>query len=207
MLFLTALTASAQNTIEHIRKVYREVHETIARMMPDEDGIAAMPPEYFDLKVVQNLPGTGPHEENIRMFYGEEEIDYEESSNPYPPHFLRFVTASYNFAARRFYEEYLYDEKGQVMFIYAITPDVADDMVPCELRMWFDGQRLLRFTAKKADVQGHDFGYENLGQFTYREVYSGTAIPELYKLESDRCKQRAQRFQNMFKGIDDNTYL
>ena len=33
------------------------------------------------------------------------------------------LTAKYNFAAREYYEEYLYDDKGQVMFIYAYTPN------------------------------------------------------------------------------------
>jgi hypothetical protein len=188
------LTAEAQNSMESIRKTYQEVHQWIAQMTPNKDGESEMPPEYYDLHVEQNLPGTGPHHEKIRMFYGEVESESgEDDFNPYPPHYLRFVTAKYNFAAREFYEEYLYDDKGQVMFIYAITPDVVNDgeMVPYELRMWFDGKRLLRFMAKK---------YE-------REDYSGTSIPELYRQEAERCQLRAQRFLTMFKGIDDNTYL
>jgi hypothetical protein len=188
------LTTEAQNSVESIRKTYQEVHQWIAQMTPNKDGESEMPPEYYDLHVEQNLPGTGPHHEKIRMFYGEVESESEEEDyNPYPPHYLRFVTAKYNFAAREFYEEYLYDDKGQVMFIYAITPDVVNDgeMVPYELRMWFDGKRLLRFMAKKNE----------------REEYSGTSIPELYRQEAERCQLRAQRFLTMFKGIDDNTYL
>jgi hypothetical protein len=111
-------------------------------MMPDEDGNFAWSPEYYDLHVIQNLPATGPHHENIRMFYGKEEQEDEENYNPYPPHYLRFTTAKYNFAARQFYEEYLYDNKGQVIFIYAITPDVDENMTLYELRMWFNGKHL-----------------------------------------------------------------
>ena len=85
------LKANAQNSVESIRKEYQNVHEWIAQMMPDEDGMSAWPPEYFDLHVVQNLPATGPHHENIRMFYGE--LEPEEEGDPYPPHYLRFVTA------------------------------------------------------------------------------------------------------------------
>ena len=185
------LTISAQNSIESIRKTYQGVHEWIAQMGNNfpSDGI---PPEYYDLHVVQNLPATGPHHENIRMFYGEEESGDEEEFNPYPPHYLRFVTAKYNFAAREFYEEYLYDDRGNVMFIYVLTPDVEfGETAPYELRMWLNGNRLLRFVAKKEG----------------KELYSGATIPELYQSETDRCKQRAQRFLTMFKGIDDNTYL
>ena len=112
-----ALAASAQNTIQSIRKAYQDVHEMIDHMTAKGDDIPAMPPEYFDLQVVQNLPATGPHNETIRMYYGEEESEDEEEYNPYPPHYLRFATAKYNFAAREFCEEYLYDDKGNVMYV------------------------------------------------------------------------------------------
>ena len=184
------MTAGAQNSVESIRKAYQDVHKMIDQMTPDAEGMWEMPPEYFDLKVVQNLPGTGPHEEKIRMYYGE--LESEEEGDPYPPHYLRFTTVKYNFAAREFYEEYLYDDKGQVMFIYALTPDVGDELIPYELRMWFDGKRLLRFTAKKS---------------TLKDVYSGATIPELYLSEAERCQQRAKRYLLMFKGLDENTNL
>ena len=183
---LLPLAGMAQNTVESIRKEYQSVHEMMS-MMSDDFPAEGMPPEYYDLHVVQNLPGTGPHHEKIRMYYGEvESTSEEEDYNPYPPHFLRFVTAKYNFAAREFYEEYLYDAKGRVMFIYCKTPEVNDDMSPCELRMWFDGKRLLRFKGDNT---------------------TSNTIPEKYRGEADRCKQRAGRFLEMFKGIDDNTYL
>lgn len=201
-----ALTASAQNTIQSIRKAYQDVHEMIDYMTPKGDDIPAMPPEYFDLQVVQNLPATGGHKENIRMYYGE--LEPEEEGDPYPPHYLRFVTAKYNFAAREFYEEYLYDDKGQVMFIYAITPDVTIGEIKFyELRMWFDGERLLRFTAKKVEEPFVYDDFSSLRKATFKEEYSGTTIPELYQNETRRCQQRARRFLTMFKGIDDNTYL
>ena len=202
----SVLTIDAQNTIESIRKEYQAVHEMIELMKPVEDGISPMPPEYFDLDVVQNLPATGGHHEKIRMYYGY--LPAKEEGDPYPPHYLQFTTAKYNFAAREFYEEYLYDNKGQVMFIYAITPDVVHDgkMVPYELRMWFDGKRLLRLTVKKAEgVINPDIA--TLKKTPFIEEYSGKTIPEKYKNEADRCKERANRFLVMFKGIDDNTYL
>ena len=202
------LNVSAQNTVEGIRKVYQGVHEWIAQMDKGfpSDGI---PSEYYDLRVEQNLPATGPHHENIRMFYGEEEPeDEEEDYNPYPPHYLCFVTAKDNSAAREFYEEYLYDNKGNVIFIYALTPDVEyGEPVPYELRMWFDGKRLLRFTAKKVEGPLDVLDIASLRKATWKEEYSGTVIPEKYSGETDRCQQRAQRFLTMFKGIDDNTYL
>ena len=196
--------AFAQNTIESIRKEYQNVHEWIAQM-DDRFPSEGIPPEYFDLNVVQNLPATGPHHEHIRMYYGE--LESEEESDPYPPHYLCFATAKYNFAAREFYEEYLYDDKGQVMFIYALTPDVGDEMVPYELRMWFDGEQLLHFTAKKMEGELNSVDIASLRKATFQEEYSGKTIAEKYQQEAYRCWDRAYRFLTMFKGIDENTYL
>ena len=191
------LTASAQNTVESIRKEYQDVQKWITEMLDEE---SETNPEYYDLHVMQYLPATGRHEENIRMYYTEEEPDYEAEEFTLPPHHLRFTTAKYNFAAREFYEEYLYDEKGQVMFILAITVDV--DEHPYQLRMWFDGKRLLQFSAK----QIIDERVEDLLKADAKMVYSGTIIPEKYQMETDRYQQQADKHLKMFKSIDDNTY-
>ena len=202
------ISAHAQQTIESIRKAYQDVHETIAKMTMNEEGMYEIPPQYFDLHVEQNLPATGPHHEYIRMFFGEEEQDEEsEDYSPYPPHFLRFATAKYNFAVREFYEEYLYDEKGNIMFIYIITPDVEDDMMPYELRMWFDGERLLRFTAKRKEEPLDYIDIATLSKATFKEVFSGKTIPEKYERETGRCQLRAKRFLELFESIDNRTYL
>jgi hypothetical protein len=195
------LTASAQHTVESIRKEYQSVHEWIT-LMSDNFPSDGIPPEYFDLRVVQNLPATGPHHENIRMYYGE--LEPEEEGDPYPPHYLRFTTIKYNYAAREFYEEYLYDDKGQVMFIYALTPDVegGGDIWPYELRMWFDGQRLLRFNAKKFEGPLDYLDIATLKKGTFKDEYTGKTIPEKFVSEADRCKQRAQRYLSLFKSID-----
>lgn len=196
------MSALAQNSIETIRQEYKGVKEWIAMMSEDfpADGI---PPEYYELRVLQNLAGSGPHRENIRMYYGE--LESEEEGDPYPPHFLRFATAEYNFAAREYREEYLFDNKGRLMFIYVLTPDVTMETVR-ELRMWFDGDRLLHFTAKKAD--GLDYiDLETLRKTTFQEEYSGTTIPDLYLNETNRCQHRALRLLGMFENIDGNTYL
>ena len=106
----------------------------------------------------------------------------------YPPRYLRFATSKYNYAAREFYEEYLYDEKGNLLFVYAKTPDVEhSDMYPFELRLWFDGKQLLRFNAKNHEG---------------KEVYTGTEIPERFKSEVNRVKDRGVQLLEMFKGLD-----
>jgi hypothetical protein len=191
------LAASAQNTVESIRKEYQDVQKWIAEMRAE--GLETNP-EYYDLHVMQYLPATGRHEENICMYYTEKEPDSEDEEFTLPPRLLRFATAKYNFAARKFYEEYLYDDKGQVMFIFAITVDV--DEHPYQLRMWFDGNRLLQFTAK----QIVDEQIDDLLKANAKMVYSGTTIPEKYQMETDRYQQQAEKHSKMFKSIDENTY-
>ena len=197
------LTASAQNTVESIRKEYQDVQKWMAEM---ENFDSETYPAYYDLHVKQNLPGTGLHEENIRLYFTEEEPDYEnEEVFTMPTNHLRFVKAKYNFAASEFYEEYLYDDKGQVMFIFAITSNVDFSEPPYALRMWFDGKRLLQFTAKL--LEGYpDEEIDNLLKAKSKMVYSGSTIPEKYQGETDRCMQQAAQHLELFKGIDDNKY-
>lgn len=204
------LTAGAQTTVQTIRQAYQDVHEMIDQMTPNADREWATPPEYFDLEVVQNLPATGPHKEHVRMYYGDLPNKDENGDvyNPYPPHYLRFLTSKFNFAAREFYEEYLYDSRGNVMFIYAITPDVTlGEFCPYELRLYFDGEHLLRFTAKRYDGERGYLDIATLMKATFKEEYAGEAIPEKFSSEADRLRERAQRYLSMFMGIDDNTNL
>ena len=175
----------AQNTIESIRKVYQAQKTVIAEMAEDYpyDGY---PPAYYNLSVVMNLPATGLHHENIRMYFGEVEQD-EEEYDPYPKHFLSFLTTKYNFAAREFYEEYLYDLNGKVMFIYAQTPDIEmGSMKECKDLTSFDDTAV-----KKAG---------------FKDVYTGTAIPEAYQEPCRMYRQKAKQYLGMFKSIDNTVY-
>ena len=193
-------TVHAQNTIESIRKEYQSVKGWI-EMMSDSFPQDGIPPEYYELTVKQNLPATGGHEEKIRMYYGE--LEPEEEGDPYPPHFLRFASAKYNYAARVFYEEYLYDDKGQVMFIYALTPDVnLSELWPYELRMWFDGKRLLRFNAKKYEEPLTYLDITTLRKGTFKDEVTSQVIPEKFREETDRVRQTAQRYLKLFEGIE-----
>jgi len=195
--------AVAQNTIASIRKAYQEQKNVIAEMAEDfpYDGY---PPCYYHLSVVMNLPATGLHRENIRMYFGEKEQDEEEDHNPYPPHYLSFLTTKYNYAAREFYEEYLYDNQGQLMFIYAQTPDI-DMSKMHELRLYFDGQKLLRLNVK-ASEELESYDDTAVKKAGFKDVYTGTTIPEAYKEFCDMYKSKAEQFLGMFKSIDNVVY-
>jgi len=184
--------AEAQHTIALIRKAYQEQKEQIA-LMSDNFPAEGCPPEYYHLHTAQNLPGTGPHHENIRMYY--DDVETEEDVI-IPPHRLTFVSSKYNFAAREFYEEYLFDKQGQVMFIYARTPDVEFPKVH-ELRLYFDGQRLLRLNVKEAEGQDH---------LLFKDIFTGETIPEAYKEFCLKYQDQARKFLTLFKSVDESTY-
>jgi len=190
----------AQNTIESIRKAYQAQKEVIAKMS-DNFPSEGIPPEYYHLHVAQNLPGTGPHHENIRMYY--DEIKTAED-DIYPPHYLTFTSSRYNFAAREFYEEYLYDQNGQVMFIYARTPDVEFSKIH-EFRLYFDGKQLLRLNVREIEDSASTGGTA-ITPPQHKDIYTGTTIPEPYQDFCSQYKKRAQQFLNLFKTVDENTY-
>lgn len=194
-------TALAQNTIASIRKVYQEQKEEIARMSENFPGDGT-PPVYYHLHVSQNLPGTGMHHENVRMYYGE--LPSEEEGDPFPPHYLSFVSAKYNFAAREYYEEYLYDDKGQLMFIYAYTPNEELTRM-LEFRLYFDGQRLLRLNVK---ASGDSVSFSDpLLASSFKDVYTGTTIPEEYSEYCSIYTSWASNYLKMFEAIDNRTHL
>ena len=194
--------ALAQNSIERIRKDYQETKQVIAEMC-ETYPYEGMPPAFYHLRVLMNLPATGLHEENIRMYFGEMEQDEdEEDYNPYPPHYLKFLTTKYNYAARQFYEEYLYDKDGQLMFIYARTPDIDMSRLH-ELRLYFDGQKLLRLNVK-ATPEGMDA--EKVKAADFKDIYTGATIPEAYQQSCEQYQAKAKQFLSMFKSIDNTVY-
>lgn len=206
LLVLSAQGAVAQQTIEDIRKAYAGVVEYIG-MMSDDFPSEGIPPEYYHLHASQMLPATGMHKEDIRLYYYDVEEENEDEPRIYPLHYLRFATTKYNYAAREFYEEYLYDEKGQLMFVYAINPDVGENMLPYELRLWYDGKRLLRFQAKKFVGKLEYLDIASLRKGTFAEEYSGTTVPEQYRSVVEFLPERAKGFLAMFKSIENCAYV
>ena len=181
--------AQAQYTIEDIRKSYANVKEHIARMSGEFPG-EGIPHEYYHLNVEQNLPGTGPHHEHLWMYY-----DELESDAIYPPHYLWFATKKYNYAAREYYEEYLYDNKGQLMFIYATNPDVVFGDI-FEFRLYYDGQHLLKCIVKQ----------RKWDEKSYREVYNGPEAPGTYIETIKMLRGSADINLRLFRQIEDVSY-
>ncbi len=199
LLLLCCLTSAwAQRSIADIRKAYKQQKELMAQMS-DDFPAEGIPPQYYQLRVAQNLPGTGVHQEDVRFYYsGHPSADEDD---PYPTHALTYASASYNFAARQFWEEYLYDDDGRVCFIYARTPDVDFPKIH-ELRIYLEGNRLLRFSAKEAPDASALEGDAD----AFKQVYEGKEIPENFADCCERLANRADANKQLFQSIDSHTY-
>lgn len=206
MIVLTAFAQKPdtreQKVIDNIRQRYSEMKDYIYSMGeganwgedaegPDSPG--AWPPAYFHVKIAQNLPATGYHEENVRMYYEEVRTSEEEI---YPPLRLAFASSKYNFAAREFYEEYLYDKQGKLIFIYAMSPDIIDDKM-CELRFYLKGKLVIKTIVK---TRRH-------GEEQFQEEYSGEMVPDEYTEWLDQYIISSQNIQKMFDAVNAGKHL
>ncbi len=151
------LSVNAQTTVESIRERYNGIKSTLADMM-QEDGI---PAEYCQLRLKQNLPATGPHFEDVLLYWGDDEDD---EYAIYPNHHICYAQTKYNFAAREFYEEYLYDDKGNLIFIYAHNPDIGfDDGLIYDFRFYLNKGKVMNVIVK----------WSTDGGKTFKDVYTG----------------------------------
>ncbi len=179
-------TAQAQEALKKIREHYSSAKTYIENVKKlEEEGEIYPVPEYFLAKMKQNLPGTGYHEEDVYMYYREEEVD-----EIYPPLYLDFATMKYNFAAREFYEEYLYDEQGHIQFIYSSYPDMDEGKLR-EFRFYFDKGRLFNVIVKNCKFDQDEFVNE----------YSGKTVPTKYNGEYQSKVETSTRIMKLFTAF------
>lgn len=92
-----------------------------------------------DMEVVSHyiIPGCGPTEEVIRYYFMLDE-DPETGECFYTPY---FITRSYNIAARKFYQEFLFDEYNlQLLFFYQHNDGIGSG--PDEMRYYYVENRI-----------------------------------------------------------------
>ena len=183
---------SAQDLKEAIREHYTAVKQMIANYAQLEaDGEKYPVNECYKVKVKQNLPGTGLHEEDVLMYYSE----VEGSDMVYPAHRLEYVSVCYNFAAAKYYQEYLFDKNGHITFIYALNPNVEDGMEH-EFRFYFDKGKLFDALVKSRKVGKKDFSQD----------YSGKTLPLRYHTIYQKYADEIAKYGRLFEAIDGATH-
>ena len=187
-------TAQAQDVKKAIRAHYAEAKAYVEQVKKMErEGFPYPVPQYFSALVRQNLPATGFHQEELLMYY-QERRDSDEQI--YPSLYLDFAVKKYNFAAREYYEEYLYDAQGRIQFIYATSP-ILDFENDYEFRLYFSDGQLVELLVKRRPQ----------GKGEYTTVYTGKAIPEEYQSSYSGYYSMSQSVMRIFNAINEGRQL
>lgn len=191
LLATVSLMTFAQDVKKGIRDDYAAMKERMANIEELEaSGFEYPVPIYYKVNMKDNLPGTGAHYEEICLYFDELEVD-----EIFPPHYLTFGTVKYNFAARKFYEEYLYDKKGNIRFIFAQIPDL--DGKDIEMRLYYNQGKLFDVLVKK----------RSSGEKEFTNDYSGKTVPAKYAEEYKRLSSYITKLSRLFKSVDDARHL
>ncbi len=192
-LLLTMCFAAHAIQAQDAKKAIREHYAAVKEQLKMYDELKATGdlypvPQIYSVVVKQNLPATGYHEENIQMIY-REETDSDEQI--YPNLYLDFATKKYNYAAREFYEEYLYDKQGRVQFIYALESDF-NEVFQREYRFYFSQGKLIDVNVKSRAKDGEPF----------TNAYTGKTVPQQYRSYYQDRLSTAKSIQTVFDAID-----
>jgi hypothetical protein len=187
----------AQNTVESIRQRYTEMKEYVDSHTGTDTYDGADFGEYYHLQARQWLPGTGGHIEDTYLYWEEVESDDDVI---YKPHRVKFVTKKFNFAARNYYQEFLYDPDGSVAFIYAYDPMTqfegdTEDM-QYEFRFYLDKGHLIKAVVKR----------KRWDDAEYQQVWSGSTLKSPYQSSFDEYMNAARTMQALFINIEKEAY-
>ena len=195
-LLMTTFTWS-QNTVESIRQRYAAAKEYARTHTGDNLSDGADFGLYYHLEVRQWLPATGGHIEHVYLYYGEQETD---DGVIYKPHYLNFATKRFNYAAREYYQEFLYDADGKVAFIYAYDPMIQlegdENDMQYEFRFYFSKGRLIKAVIKR----------KNWDEREFKQVYGGTTLKPAYKSNYDELLSASRAVRQLFADIEKEAY-
>ena len=138
-----AQTGAAKKTVDEIRDQY-----TSAKQRIEYNNQAEETRNQMTVNLSHMVPGTG-HQEKVVTFYFTTYFDEgvgEYISKPY------FITATYNVAARKHYDEYLIDDKGHVVFAYLSGDSFDTSIGRDESRFYWKNDRLVHKQEKCFDA-------------------------------------------------------
>ncbi|QQS40655.1 MAG: hypothetical protein IPM63_14985 [Acidobacteriota bacterium] len=142
VLMTSVFAAHAQETndrkVERIRKIYSETNAKIEKVEKggEEDRLAGIAVnELVVNKTGKSWPAVGNFREVYRFYYD------SDGESPYPSKLLKISKATES-AARKYFEEYVFDRSGNLIFYFEKT---EDGEVPLERRVYFDSGKAFRF--------------------------------------------------------------
>lgn len=187
----------AQNTVESIRQRYAYAKEYARTFTGGNIDDGADFGEYYHLEARQWLPGTGGHIEHTYLYYAEKESDDEVI---YKPHYLTFATKRFNYAAREYYQEFLYDADGKVAFIYAYDPmtqfEGDENDKQYEFRFYFSKGKLIKALVKRW----------NDSEKEYQQVYDGATLKGEYRSSFEELLSASRAVHQLFIDVEKEAY-
>jgi hypothetical protein len=136
LIFTFSISAqkSVEKQIESIRKIYTEISNKIATTEKDEESGHTSDLAVNEL-VVNKLNKSWAAVGNYRVVY---RFYYQNrDEEPYPTQLVK-ATKTTESAARRYYEEFVYDKTDNLIFYFEKS---EDDEKPLERRIYFDKKR------------------------------------------------------------------
>ena len=131
------------NDIKHIREKYSAIQKQIVAQKNND-----IPENNTHIIIKQNMPAIGEQQIDYNFYFELE--DYNGSDDKIPEHHnLLFATRKYNVAASsETYEEFLYDESGNLIFYFQ---KVREEKCS-QLRCYFKDNKLIKVIYKEAAV-------------------------------------------------------
>gem|GEM_PF-1796566 len=168
-----SLPIQGQNSKDKVKAIRQAYAEAVEMTKYDEP----LARTEMSIAVNRNVPGIGLQNKKIE-FFGSTHDDEE--------HFIvydvRLVRVSYNVAARKFYEEFLFDENGEPLFYFCQYEGYfAETSTKEEKRYYFDNRKLCSYSYKAKDAETG-------------EALSAKNIPDLFEINNG--EDYADHFQD-----------
>lgn len=125
--------SQTEKRIEEIRKIYQEVNKKAAECEENGDTSTTFLTEMIVNKNSGPYPAVGIYKTTVKFYYtfGDRE------KNPYPDRLLK-ITVTTNRSNRTESSEFLFDEKGRLIFYFEKKDDV-------ERRVYFEVEKPIKF--------------------------------------------------------------
>ena len=176
LLFITFTNVNAQeSTIKKIKELYYQVNE---------DNYQTHTAEMNTMRAAIGLQTT-----KIKFYYYSWQRNPEESSYELDYDLLKIET-SYNIAASMEYQnEYLFDEKGNLVFYLRKAEGAWENS---SLRYYFDKNKLIKVISKGTNEDGKKMDYTNTSNFKQSDIN-----------EAKICFIKATQYSDFFNEMNE----
>ena len=181
--FILAAGKLSAQTFDDVRKAYSDF-QTIKKQSLNGE----RPVNCFSVNQKVNYPGSGQLNSTVDFWFDLKD-DFESGGDSFE-YVIKFASRSYTIAEKKYYEENLYDESGNLIFLYARYYDYNDNCAR-EMRAYFSKNSLIKIIMK----------VDKLGGTNFVQEYNGTTIPAANKEDYNRFVKLSDSAKSVFKSL------